>query len=46
MFIPDIELNLPNNNITYPYIFSIYYKLEDKSYYIRSYSGKGSDNKI
>ena len=47
MFIPDFELNLPNNNsFTYPYIFSIYYKLEDKSYYIRSYSGKGSDNKI
>ena len=47
MFIPDFELNLPNNNsFTYPYIFSIYYKKEDKSYYIRSYSGKGSDNKI
>ena len=50
MFIPDFELNLPNdnneNNFSYPYIFSIYYKIEDKSYYIRSYSGKGSDNKI
>lgn len=47
MFIPDLELNLSNNNnFTYPYIFSIYYKMEDKSYYIRSYSGKGSDNKI
>lgn len=42
MFIPDLELNLSNNNnFTYPYIFSIYYKMEDKSYYIRSYSGKG-----
>ena len=47
MFIPDLELNLSNNNnFAYPYIFSIYYKMEDKSYYIRSYSGKGSDNKI
>ena len=47
MFIPDLELNLSNNNnFTYPYIFSIYYKMEDKSYYIRSYSGKGSDNKM
>ena len=47
IFIPDFELNLSNNNIfPFPYIFSIYYKLEDKSYYIRSYSGKGSDNKI
>ena len=47
MFIPDFELNiLNNNNFNYPYIFTIYYKLEDKSYYIRAYSGKGSDNKI
>ena len=52
MFVPDFELNLSNsinnnnNNFSYPYIFSIYYKIEDKSYYIRSYSGKGSDNKI
>ena len=46
MFIPDFELNLSNNNFSYPYIFSIYYKRENKSYYIRSYSGKGSDNKI
>ena len=49
MFIPDFELNLfniNNNNFSYPYIFTIYYKLEDKSYYIRAYSGKGSDNKI
>lgn len=51
MFIPDLELNISNeninsNNFLYPYIFSIYYKREDKSYYIRSYSGKGSDNKI
>ena len=52
MFIPDYELNISNNNTNninnffYPYIFSIYYKIEDKNYYIRSYSGKGSDNKI
>ena len=52
MFIPDFELNISNNNTNninnffYPYIFSIYYKIEDKNYYIRSYSGKGSDNKI
>ena len=47
MFIPDFELNIANNNnFSYPYIFSIYYKIEDKNYYIRSYSGKGSDNKI
>ena len=50
MFIPDFELNISNNNsnnnFLYPYIFSIYYKIEDKNYYIRSYSGKGSDNKI
>ena len=45
IFIPDYELNY-TNNLGWPYIFSIYYKLEDKSYYIRSYQGKGSDNKI
>ena len=41
MFIPDFELNISsnntnNNNFSYPYIFSIYYKIEDKNYYIRS----------
>ena len=45
IFIPDFELNYPNY-LAYPYIFSIYYKKEDKSYYIRAYCGKGSDNKI
>ena len=44
-FIPDFELNFINY-LCLPYIFSIYFKLEEKSYYIRSYSGKGSDNKI
>ena len=48
IFIPDLELNILNNenNFSYPYIFTIYYKIEDKSYYIRAYSGKGSENKI
>ena len=45
LFIPDYELNY-SNYLGYPYIFSIYYKLEDKSYYLRAYCGKGSDNKI
>ena len=45
IFKPDFELNYPEL-ITYPYIFAIYYKKEDKSYYIRAFSGKGSDNKI
>jgi len=45
IFIPDYELNIPNY-LFYPYIFTIYYKKEDKSYYIRAYSGKGSDNRI
>ena len=45
IFIPDYELNYPNY-LAYPYIFSIYYKKEDKSYHIRAYCGKGSDNKI
>ena len=45
LFISDYELNY-SNYLGYPYIFSIYYKLEDKSYYLRAYCGKGSDNKI
>jgi hypothetical protein len=45
IFKPDFELNYPEV-ISYPYIFAIYYKKEDKSYYIRAFSGKGSDNKI
>lgn len=43
--INDFELNY-TNSIPYPYIFAIYYKKEEKAYYIRAYSGKGSDNKI
>jgi len=45
IFKPDFELNY-SELIAYPYIFAIYYKKEDKSYYIRAFSGKGSDNKI
>ena len=45
IFIPDYELNY-SNYLAYPYIFTIYYKKEDKSYYLRAYCGKGSDNKI
>ena len=45
LFKPDFELNYPEL-ISYPYIFAIYYKKEDKSYYIRAFSGKGSDNKV
>jgi hypothetical protein len=45
IFVPDYELNI-TKLLLYPYIFAIYYKKEDKSYHIRAYSGKGSDNKI
>ena len=45
MFIPDFELNY-DKNLSFPYIFVIYYKKEEKCYYIRAFSGKGSDNKI
>ena len=45
-FSPDYELNYTEKYLLYPYIFAIYYKKEEKSYYIRAYSGKGSDNKI
>ena len=45
IFNPDFELDC-SDKLLYPYIFVIYYKKEDKSYYIRAYSGKGSDNKI
>lgn len=45
IFKNDFELNYPEP-LSYPYIFVIYYKKEEKSYYIRAYSGKGSDNKI
>ena len=44
-FKPDFELNY-NESLSYPYIFAIYYKKEEKAYYIRAFSGKGSGNKI
>ncbi len=45
IFKPDYELNY-NEPLPYPYIFTIYYKKDEKAYYIRAFSGKGSDNKI
>ena len=45
IFVPDYEINY-SYYLGYPYIFTIYYKKEDKSYYLRAYCGKGSDNKI
>jgi hypothetical protein len=44
-FIPDFELNYPQF-LSYPYIFTIYFKKEEKSFYIKAFSGKGSDNKV
>ena len=41
----DFELNY-SETLSYPYVFVVYYKKEEKSYYIRAFSGKGSDNKI
>ena len=31
---------------SYPYIFAIYYQKQKKQYYIRTYSGEGSDSRI
>ena len=45
IFKPDYELNYAEH-LPYPYVFTIYYKKDEKSYYIRAFSGKGSDNKI
>lgn len=45
IFKNDFDLNYPET-LSYPYVFVIYYKKEEKSYYIRAFSGKGSDNKI
>ena len=41
----DFELNY-SQFLSYPYVFSIYYKKEDKSFYIKAFTGKGSDSKI
>lgn len=45
IFIPDFELNC-EQTFPYPYMFAIYFNEEDKKFYIRAYTGKGSDNKI
>ena len=45
IFKPDFELNC-EQFYSYPYIFAIYFNDEDKKFYIRAYSGKGSDTKI
>lgn len=44
-FKPDFEINY-NRYLSYPYIFAIYYSKEEKNFYIRAFSGKGSDNKV
>ena len=45
IFNADFEIEYAEK-LLFPYIFVIYFKKEEKSYYIRAYSGKGSDNKI
>lgn len=44
----DFELNFPSSivNQDYPYVFAIYYQREQKAYFIRAYSAKGSYNRI
>ena len=44
-FTPDFELNY-SQILPYPYIFTIYFVREKKSFYIKGFSGKGSDNKV
>ena len=45
IFKPDFELNC-EEFFSFPYIFAIYFNEEDKKFYIRAFSGKGSENKI
>ena len=45
IFKPDLEINC-DKLFNYPYIFAIYFNNDDKKFYIRAYSGKGSENKI
>ena len=45
IFSSDYELNY-SPFLSYPYIFTIYFKKEEKSFYIKAFSGKGSDNKV
>ena len=40
-FKPDFE-----ENLNYPYIFAVYFLRETKSYCVRAYSGKESDNRL
>ena len=42
---PDFILNL-KEKLMYPYIFTIHFEKESKSYYIKPYSGKNNDNRI
>lgn len=44
-FKADFEIEY-KESLPYPYIFAIYYQRENKSYYIRAFSGKSSDNRI
>jgi hypothetical protein len=44
-FTPDYELNY-SQFLPYPYIFTIYFRREKKSFYIKGFSGKDSDNKV
>ncbi|MCQ2821564.1 MAG: FHA domain-containing protein [archaeon] len=41
----DFEINY-SEKVNFPYAFAIYYKTDTKKYYIRAYSGKGSEYKI
>lgn len=44
-FKADFEINY-KENLSYPYVFAIYYQRDSKSYFIRAYSGTSSDNRI
>lgn len=51
LFESDIKLDLSSqisakNYKAYPYIFAIYYKYEDKTYYLRGYTGEGADHRM
>jgi hypothetical protein len=35
-----------NEKLPYPYLFAIYYQLEQKKYYIQAYKGQGTDIKM
>lgn len=51
LFESDIKLDLSSqysakNYKSYPYIFAIYYKYENKTYYLRGYTGEGADHRM